>query len=67
MFSVVSNFWQKMNVYYKSQIIYDYEENDKRVLIIKPWQIENFFKIIGKLLFFKFCFNYFVLYKKNAF
>lgn len=47
MFNVVRNMFQKMNDYCKTQLIYDYEAENKRALIIKPWQIENFFKLIG--------------------
>lgn len=64
MFTVVCNFLQKMNGYYKSQLIYDYEAENKRILTIRPWQIENFFKIIGNYSFF--LFNLFIK-KKYAF
>ncbi|XP_043476943.1 speedy protein A-like [Leptopilina heterotoma] len=48
MFNVVRNMFQKMNNYCKTQLIYDYEAENKRALIIKPWQIENFFKLIDE-------------------
>ena len=52
----VSGVWETMNrnFSFKSYLIDDSGLN-KRVLKIKPWQVENFFKIMGIIYTNMFC------------